>query len=41
MSSDEETRVNVSGQDLVQAGLGFTLSLAALVDYVAGLGMAA
>ena len=41
MNSNEGARVTVSGQDLIQAGLGFTLSLAALVGCVVGLGMAA
>lgn len=41
MSSNEEARMGASGPSLVQASLGFTLSLVTLVGCVVGLGMAA
>lgn len=41
MSSAEDSRVSGNGPSLIQAGLGFTLSLVALVGCVIGLGLVA
>lgn len=41
MSSAEDARVSGSGPSLIQASLGFTLSLVTLVGCVVGLGMVA
>ena len=41
MGSNEEVRVKAIGPDLIQASLGFTLSLLTLVGCVVGLGMTA
>lgn len=41
MSIDEGARVGGSGPSLIQASLGFTLSLVTLVGCVVGLGMTA
>lgn len=41
MSSNDEARVRASGPSLMQASLGFTLSLVTLVGCVVGLGMVA
>ena len=41
MSSNEGVRVDGSGLSLIQASLGFTLSLVTLLGCVVGLGMAA
>ena len=41
MSSDEGAHVVNSGPSLIQASLGFTLSLVTLVGCVVGLGMVA
>ena len=41
MSSNDEARARASGPSLMQASLGFTLSLVTLVGCVVGLGMVA
>ncbi|MER2267450.1 hypothetical protein [Methylobacterium oxalidis] len=41
MTGNEEARVSASGPALMQAALGFTLSLVTLVGCVVGLGMVA